>query len=499
MKILFVASECVPFCKTGGLADVVGALPKALRQKRHDVRIILPKYKAIRGQEFGIKETGEWVHVPMGWGRVEKADIRVTKTEKGIPVYFINHEGYFGRPGIYRGPFGEYPDNAERFIFFCKAVLEACKAMQFRPDIIHCHDWQTGLIPMYLKVNLKGDAFFQHTASVFTIHNIVHQGIFPKTLMEVTGFSWNEFRMDQFEYYDNICFMKAALMNAERLTTVSPTYAQEIQSTYEFGRGMEGVLRGQSYKLLGILNGLDPDDWNPAKDPFLAAPFDADRLEARRECKAALQKSLKLNVDASIPLLGMVARIDRQKGVDLLAQIIPDLMNRYNIQMIVLGQGDEDLLREFEQDARQYPGHIRVCTDFNEPLAHHIYGGSDVFLMPSRFEPCGLSQMIAMRYGAIPVVGNTGGLHDTVTQAGSASGTGFLFQAGSAPAFMGAIEQALTMLRNREAWTALQRRAMNEDFSWTTSVPAYLSVYRQALGRRSKPSGRRRSQFPKTR
>jgi len=498
MKILFVASECVPFCKTGGLADVVGALPKALRQKRHDVRIIIPKYRAIRGQEFGIKETGEWVRVPMGWGRVETADIRAAKTEKGIPVYFVNHEGYFGRPGLYRGPFGDYPDNGERFVFFCKAVLEACKAMQFRPDIIHCHDWQTGLIPMYLKVLLKSDAFFQHTASIFTIHNIIHQGLFPKTLLEATGFSWNEFRMDQFEYYDNISFMKAALNNADQLTTVSPTYAQEIQSSYEFGQGLEGALRNHASKLSGILNGLDQDDWNPSKDPFLAAPFDSDHLDSRKECKAALQKSQRFTIDPSIPVLGMVARIDRQKGVDLLAQIVTDLLRRHNVQIVLLGQGDDDLLREFENDARQYPGHVRISTDFNEPLAHHIYGGSDIFLMPSRFEPCGLSQLIAMRYGSIPVVANTGGLHDTVIQAGSTSGTGFLFQSGSAPALLGAIEQSLAMLRNSEAWTALQRRAMNEDFSWTASVSAYLAVYRKALGRSAKSPGRPRSKLHRT-
>src|ERR1019366_8335936 len=463
MKILFVASECVPFCKTGGLADVVGALPKALRQKRHDVRIILPKYKAIRGQEFNIKETGEWVRVPMGWGRTETADIRAAKTEKGIPVYFINHEGYFGRPGLYRGSSGEYPDNAERFIFFCKAALEACKAMQFRPDVIHCHDWQTGLIPMYLKVLLKNDAFFQHTASVFTIHNIAYQGLFPKTLLEVTGFSWKEFTMDQFEYYDNISFMKAGLTCADAVTTVSPTYAQEIQSAYEFGRGMEGLLRNRSRSLVGILNGLDVEEWGPSKDPFLAAPFDIDHLEARAESKAALQKSLKLMVDPNIPLLGMVARIDHQKGVDLLTQIIPDLMNRHNVQIVILGQGDDDLLRELERDAKQYPGHIRIVTDFNEPLAHHIYGGCDLFLKPSRFEPCGLSQLISMRYGTIPVVADIGGLHDTVRAATLDTGTGFVFSAGSAAGFFGAIQEALGWIRDPAAWAALQRRAMDEN------------------------------------
>jgi starch synthase len=483
MKILFVASECVPFCKTGGLADVVGALPKELREKRHDVRIILPKYKTIRGQEFGIKETNEWVRVPMGWGRVESADIRATKTEKGIPVYFINHEGYFGRSGLYRDSRGDYPDNGERFIFFCKAVLEACKAIQFRPDIIHCHDWQTALVPMYLKVLLKGDAFFQHTGSVFTIHNIAYQGIFPKTLLEVTGFSWKEFTMDQFEYYDQISFMKAGLAFADVLNTVSPTYAREIQGSYEFGRGMEDLLRKRTKELFGILNGLDVDDWNPAKDPFLARPFDADRLEARREGKSALQKLLKLSLAPEVPVLGMVARIDQQKGVDLLTQIIPDLMNRNNVQIVVLGQGDESLLRQFEHFSKQYPGNIRLSTDFNDPLAHHIYGGCDLFLMPSRFEPCGLSQMISMRYGAIPIVANTGGLHDTVTPATRDAGTGFLFQPSNAPAFLNAIQEALQFYRDSPVWEALQRRAMSEDFSWTASAPEYLAIYRRALGR----------------
>lgn len=497
MKILFAASECVPFCKTGGLADVVGALPKALRQKRHDVRIILPKYKAIRGQEFAIKEAGEWVRIPMGWGRMETADIRITKTEKGIPVYFVNHDGYFGRPGLYRGPAGEYFDNGERFIFFCKAVLEACKAMQFRPDIIHCHDWQTGLIPMYLKVLLKSDAFFQHTASVYTLHNIAYQGLFPKTLLEVTGFSWKEFTIDQLEFYDKISFMKAGMVFADGLTTVSPTYAQEIQSSYQFGWGLEGVLKERATSLVGILNGLDVEEWNPANDPFLAAPFDADHLDARRECKAALQQSLKFTVDPRIPVLGMVARIDHQKGVDLLAQIIPELMNQHNVQLVVLGQGDSDLMREFERDAQQYPGHIRLCTDFNDPLAHHIYGGSDLFLMPSRYEPCGLSQMISMRYGAIPVVANTGGLHDSVHQAGRESGTGFLFQPDNAAAFLSAVQEALLMFRDPGSWAALQRRAMNETFSWATSVESYLHVYRKALGRLSGSVSKRKPKISK--
>ncbi len=485
MKILFVASECVPFCKTGGLADVVGALPKELRHKRHDVRVILPKYKTIRGQEFSIKETGESVRVPMGPGRVETADIRMAKTEKGIPVYFVNHEGYFGRQGLYRGPQGDYPDNAERFIFFSRAVLETCKAMQFRPDIIHCHDWQTGLVPMYLKILHKDDAFFQHTASAFTIHNIAYQGIFPKSYLEMTGFSWKEFTMDKLEFYDQLCFLKAGLAFADCLNTVSPTYAKEIQGSYEFGRGMEDTLRTRTKDLFGILNGIDTEEWNPAKDPFLARSFDIDHLAERHASKAALQKQLRLSVGADIPVLAVVARIDQQKGIDLLVRIIPELLNRQNVQIVILGQGDEAIMQQLNYFAGQYPGHIRVSSDFNEPLAHHIYGGCDLFLMPSRFEPCGLSQMISMRYGAIPVVANTGGLHDSVKPVAGDSGTGFVFQPGNAGGFLSAIYEALALYKDPVAWEVLQRRAMSEDFSWSASVLTYLNMYRRALGRKA--------------
>jgi starch synthase len=470
----------------------MGALPKELRKDRHDVRLILPKYKSIRSQEFGIKETGEWVRVPMGSRGLVAADIRMTRMDKGIPVYFVNQERYFGRPGLYRGPQGEYPDNGERFVFFSRAALEACKAVQFRPDLIHCHDWQTGLVPMLLKRQLAGDAFFQHSASVFTIHNIAYQGVFPKSLLEMTGFTWKEFTIQQFEYYDQICLLKAGLVNADRLSTVSPTYAKEIQSSYEFGLGMEGILSDRAKFLYGILNGIDTEEWNPAKDPFLARPFDAEHLGARAECKAALQESLRLPVAAEIPVLGMVARIDRQKGVDLLAEIIPELMNRRNVQIVILGQGDNALLRELQRYALQYPGQIRLSTHFNEPLAHHIYGGSDLFLMPSRFEPCGLSQMISMRYGGVPVVANTGGLHDSVQSAGPNSGTGFLFQPGNASAFLNTLLEALAFREDVPRWEALQRRAMSEDFSWKGSVEAYLDLYRRALGRKTPRKSRSR-------
>jgi starch synthase len=485
MKILFVASECVPFCKTGGLADVVGALPKELRKKRHDIRIMLPKYKAIRGQEFNIKETGEVVRIPIGT-RIETGDVRVSKTEKGVPVYFINHEGYFGRSGLYRSSEGDYPDNAERFGFFSRAVLEACKAINFRPDVIHCHDWQTGLVPAFLRVHYATDAFFQHTATVFTIHNIAYQGVFPKDILPALGFTWSEFTMDKMEFYDHVSFLKAGLTYADKLTTVSPTYARQIQNAPEFGRGMEGTLRARARDLDGILNGLDLDEWNPAQDPFLAKPYHIDSREGRKDCKASLQQHLKLTKSPRTPLLGLVARLDQQKGIDLLAQIVPELMEQ-GVQIVILGQGDPVLLERMERFEQQYPRAFRIRSDFNEPLAHHIYGGSDVFLMPSRFEPCGLGQLIAMRYGSIPVVMNTGGLSDTVIPIGpNDTGTGFVFYETTAQALHTSIRQALKMYTDETAWNRLQTRAMQTHFSWEESAQRYVDTYRRALGRGGK-------------
>ncbi len=486
MKILFVASEAVPFCKTGGLADVIGALPKELRKSRHDVRLILPKYKSIRGQEFGLKETGEWVRVPVA-DRIESADIRTAKTDRGVRVYFVNHEGYFGRAGLYQGQGQDFPDNAERFSFFCRAALEACKAMEFRPDVIHVHDWQTSLIPVYLKTLYAGDSFFQHSASVLTIHNNAYQGIFPKEWLASTGLSWNEFTMDKLEFYDQLNFLKGGIVYADAITTVSPTYASQIQNAYEFGRGLEGSLRNRARDIFGIVNGLDVEEWNPAKDPFLAKSFDLGSIKPRLDCKTALQKALGLTVAPQTPLLGLVARLDPQKGVDLLADILPDLLAQ-GVQGVVLGQGDRVLEARLKQIESQSPRSFRLRTDFNEPLAHHIYGGCDLFLMPSRFEPCGLGQMIAMRYGAVPVAARTGGLEDTIVPVGKQTGTGFLFHPGSAAAFLGAIREALHWFTDKAQWAAIQQRAMSVDFSWAPSTQAVLQVYRHVLGRKTRRS-----------
>ncbi len=495
LKILFTASECVPFCKTGGLADVVGSLPKALRQQRHDVRIILPKYKSIRTHEFNLRDTGEKVHVPVGSGW-QDAKIFEVRIDPKLTVYLLENDRYFGRPGLYRSAEGDYADNAERFIFLSRASLEACKALEFRPDVIHCHDWQTGLVPAYLKTVYRRDAFFQHTASIFTIHNIAYQGQFPKDTLALAGLPWEEYHLHGLEFYGHMNFMKAGLIYSDLLTTVSPSYAREIQSSSMYGFALEGVLRHRSKDLFGILNGLDMEEWNPSSDPFLAKPFDAAHLQDRRESKTHLQQIAQLTPNPKAPLLGIVARLDVQKGLDLVANIVPDLM-RHGVQLVVLGQGDPQLQRQYEQMAKRYPGQFYYCSEFNEPLAHYIYAGSDIFLMPSRFEPCGLSQMIAMRYGAIPVVTATGGLLDTVLPFGPGdTGTGFLFYDPTPSALMKEITRALTVFHDEPIWTRLQLRAMAADFSWTLSAQKYVDAYRLALGRRS-PSRVKSRRTPK--
>lgn len=484
MKILFAATEAVPFCKTGGLADVIGALPKALRRKRHDVRVMLPKYKSIRVQEFGLKQTRDRVRVPVG-EHIETGEIWTTKSDTGVPFYFIQHEGYFGRPGLYRSPDGDYPDNAERFIFFSRAVLEACKAIDFQPDVIHCHDWQTGMVAAFLKIQKQTDAFFQHTTSVFTIHNLAYQGIFGREAVLLAGLPWSEFTYDKLEYHGKLSFLKAGLAYSDMLTTVSPTYAKQIQSSPEFGVGMEGLLLHRSGDLAGILNGLDLDEWDPAQDPFLAKPFHVDALATRADCKTFLQHSLKLPHAPRAPMLGLVARLDSQKGIDLLADIVPDLAAE-GAQIVVLGQGDDVLRQRLERLELQFPENFRLRSDFNEPLAHHIYGGIDIFLMPSRFEPCGLGQMIAMRYGSIPIVMYTGGLADTVTPVGAPNtGTGFVFYDARANAFLATIRQAIALYTSQPDWIELQKRAMRTLFPWDDSAQRYVDVYHRAQGRGS--------------
>jgi starch synthase len=485
MKILFAASEAVPFCKTGGLADAVSALLSALKQKGEDVRLVLPKYRDVDAARHGLKALDLELTLPLG-DSYEPARLWEGRLDRRVPVYFVDAPKYFDRAGLYRDSAGaDYPDNDERFILFSRAVLETAKAVDFRPDAVHTHDWQTGLIPAYLATLYRFDAFFLRTAAVFTIHNIAYQGLFPKNTLFLAGFSWADFTPDRLEFYDQVNFLKAGLIFAHALTTVSPQYAREIQ-TPAFGRGMEGILQARAKDLFGVLNGLDTRLWNPGRDPHIAKKFSAERPDPRRLCKAALQKDAALTEAPDAPLIGMVSRLDPQKGFDLALAAIEEFL-RDGAQFVVLGQGDKAVETSLRALVKRYPGQAAFESNFNEPLAHKIYSGADIFLMPSRFEPCGLGQMIALLYGAVPVVTPTGGLKDTVAPVtpDGADGLGFVAESATAPAVAAALRRAVSLYRTSPAaWKALQKRGMSSSFSWGESVEKYRELYRLALARK---------------
>lgn len=485
MKVLFAASEAVPFCKTGGLADVAGALPRALKRKGQDVRLILPKYREISADRFGLQPLGLKLTLPLGDGN-EVATLWKGKLDRRIPVYFVDVPKYFDRDGLYQGPDGkDYPDNDERFALFSRAVLETAKAVDFRPDVIHAHDWQTGLIPAYLNTLYRSDAFFLPTASLFTIHNIAYQGIFPKNTLFMAGFSWADFTPDRLEFYDQVNFLKAGLVYADVVNTVSPAYAQEVLGP-EFGRGMEGVLKARTKTFFGVLNGLDLQEWNPGMDAHLARRFTVKQIERRAVNKARLQEACGLDPDPKAPLLGMVSRLDPQKGVDLVLGAAPGFLAD-GCQLTVLGQGDKEYEATLTSLAKRHPGRVAYSAEFDEPLAHRIYGGADIFLMPSRFEPCGLGQMIALRYGAVPVVTPVGGLKDTVFpfDPENQQGVGFVARDLSPAAYREALAEALQAYRKQpESWKEMIRRGMACSFGWAKSVEKYLELYRLAGARK---------------
>jgi starch synthase len=471
------ASECVPFVKVGGLADVVGSLPKALKSRRHDVRIIIPKYRKIDDEKYGLRTLPCRLLIPVG-NRYESVTIKEGSIGQGIPVYFIENDRYFNRAEVYRTPDGDYPDNRERFIFFSRAVLETCKALNFQPDIIHCHDWQTGLIPVYLKTVYRCDGFYCNTATVYTIHNIAYQGMYDADTVALAGFAWYDFTWDRLEYYGKFNFMKAGLVYADVLSTVSPSYALEIQRD---GRGMEGVLRSRTRNVYGILNGIDYAEWNPLTDQHIMAHFSRENREGKVQCKADLQQYCRLPQKPEAMVLGAVSRLDPQKGYDLVAGILPRLL-ALNVQLVVLGSGDRALQNLLKDLAVQHPDQVSVHFEFNDPLAHKIYAGADAFLMPSRFEPCGLGQMIALAYGTIPIVNKTGGLADTISNfdAKSKKGNGFVFTSAQVTEFRMAVERAYRLFQHRKQWDLVMTNAFKSDFSWKKAVGAYMKLYQKA-------------------
>ncbi len=479
MKILFVASEVSPLAKTGGLADVTGSLPKILKEMEHDIRIIMPFYKTVETAGFTIRKGRKGVEFPMG-GAIQKGLLRQTSLGD-IPVYLVENKEYFQRDFLYGSPSGDYPDNHRRFAFFCRAVLQLLKRMDFRPDIIHCHDWQTALIPIIMKYEHKEDPFFMRTAVIYTIHNLAYQGIFPKESLPEMGLDLSCFTVDRLEYYGNVNLMKGGILTADIINTVSETYCREIQ-TQEMGCGMDGLLRQRSHDLYGILNGIDYSLWNPETDREIFKNFTVSTLSGKAANKKKLQKLLGLDQVKDVPVLAMVTRLSAQKGLDLLEPLLPKFQAE-KLQLVILGTGDEKYMQLLTDYKTTAPGNISINLEFRPHLAHQIYAGSDMFLMPSHYEPCGLGQLIALRYGTVPIVRKTGGLADTVFDAREnyKEPNGFTFDDYTPEAFWEAITRALESYGERKKWEKIMRNGMNADFSWESSAKKYDELYRKGL------------------
>jgi starch synthase len=475
LRILFVSAEVAPYAKVGGLADVAGSLPKALRALGHDVRVIMPRYGRIDPDRFDLQPALDAFPVSLG-ERDEPASLRQTVLDGGVPVYLVESERYFAREAIYG-----YPDDGERFLFFCQAVLEAPKELDWQPDIVHCNDWHTAIIPNLLRTAHEDDPFYAGTASVFTVHNLAYQGVFDQKVLAITGLGGSFLRPQIGERSDQIDLMSQGILYADVVNTVSPTYAQEIL-TPEYGEGLDPVLRYRKARLFGILNGLDTERFDPASDPHLLTPYDAASLERKVENKLALQREGSLTEDPSIPMVGVVSRLADQKGFDLLEPIIEPLLSEAGVQLALLGTGDEHYQSFFRRIGERHPDRAAIALTFDVALAQRIYGGADMFLMPSRYEPCGLGQMIAMRYGTVPVVRRTGGLADTITdyQPSTREGNGFVFEDYTSHACFVALIRAVETFRRPEEWRGLQRRGMEADLSWAASAQRYVELYARA-------------------
>ena len=486
LRVLFVTPEAVPFAKTGGLADVAGALPKSLRALGCEIKVIMPYYRMVKDSGLPHQYLGEEIEVPIGYERL-KADIYEGRLNQDIPVYLIGREEFFDRPHLYGTPKGDYFDNAERFIFFSRAVLNLCQRLGFSPDIIHHHEWQTGLVPAYLQSVYRNDPLFSHTAAVFTIHNIAYQGLFKKEKFSLTGLPAEMYSPEGIEFWERINFMKAGIVYADAINTVSKKYSEEIQ-TAEYGYGLDGILRKRRESLTGILNGVDYEEWNPAHDPHLIARYDVKDISGKRECKKDLLNEFHLPSSLeNAPLLGMISRLADQKGFDLLMGILEELF-ALDIGFVLLGTGEQKYHDLFTRVAHTYPHKAGIRIAYDDRLAHKIEAGADFFLMPSKYEPCGLNQIYSLKYGTIPIVRATGGLDDTITHYDPVSkkGNGFKFVRYEAKEFLNTIKGAIRFYSQPEHWKQLLRNAMTADFSWERSAEAYLHLYRKALERKKR-------------
>ncbi len=493
MNILVATSEAVPFAKTGGLADVCGSLPIELAKLGHQPAVILPLYRQAHYCGMPIERLGIEFIVPVGSKMVPGHLLKSHLPNSEVPVYLIEQDQYYDREQLYRLDNKDYIDNCERFVFLCRAVLEAIRLLDLRVDVIHANDWQTGLVPAYLKTEYRQLPRYQQMASVFTIHNMAYQGQFWHWDMLLTGLDWKYFNWHQMEFYGKLNLLKTGLVFADSISTVSPRYAQEIL-TAPLGCGLEGVLQHRADVLSGILNGVDEQDWNPANDTNLPARYAADSVARGKPlCKAKLQEELGLPQRADVPLVGFIGRLVEQKGIDLVSEVLQQWVQVSDVQWVFLGTGEAKYHRLLERLVERFPQKIAVKLDFSNPLAHRIEAGADLFLMPSRFEPCGLNQLYSLKYGTLPVVRATGGLADTIVDANEATlaaGTanGFSFQEYSPLALGETLRRACDTFGRKETWKRLIATGMRQDWSWARSARQYAKLYEETVARSRQPA-----------
>jgi starch synthase len=497
MKILHATTEAVPFAKTGGLGDVCGSLPIELARLGHDVAVIMPAFRHVYQANVPIEATGVSLDIPVGSKMVPGRLLRSHLPGSDVPVYLVEQDAFFDRPELYRENGQDYRDNCERFVFFSRAVLEAIRLLDLKTDLIHANDWQTALIPAYLMTEYRILPTYEAAAVVFTIHNLAFQGNFWHWDMLLTGLDWKYFNWRQMEFFGNLNFMKTGLTFADAISTVSPRYAKEIQST-PLGCGLEGVLQHHADNLTGIVNGVDYEQWNPATDTHIAAPYDAETVtKGKPVCKRQLQRELGLPEDPEAPLVATIGRLTDQKGFDLIAQVIPQWVREIPVQWVILGTGEAKYHKLLRELADRSPNKVAVRLEFNAAMAHKIEAGADVLLMPSRFEPCGLNQLFSLKYGTVPVVRATGGLADTITSmthetmaAGTANG--FAFREYSPLALSETLRQACDLYcTNRQLWQQLMSVGMHQDWSWARSARQYVGLFERTLNkrRRAVPAG----------
>ncbi len=480
LNITFISSEATPFAKTGGMADVCGALPIELEKLGLELILVMPYYKQVAQTKPKPRKTRHSVTVRIA-GKEIKGDVYSRKITDHFRAYFIDNPDFFARQELYGTPHGDFPDNAQRFGFFCKAALNLLPALAFQPDIIHVHDWQTALVPFLLKTERRNDTFYSRTKTVLSIHNLAYQGLFDKTVLHGLNISRDWFTPKGMEFYGKVNFLKAGLITADNISTVSKKYSLEMQ-TPEYGCGLDGVLKEQGGHIQGILNGVDYSEWHPQRDKYIVKDYSLDDMSGKMDCRHNLLQEYNLTAKDDTPIIGIISRLADQKGFDILAKAMPSLAEM-DLRILLLGTGENKYHSLFKKMQKKYHEHLGVRLAFNNSLAHKIEAGSDLFLMPSRYEPCGLNQIYSLKYGTIPIVRATGGLDDTIENFNPETGTGngFKFKEYSSRALIAKVKEALDMYRHKDYWQKLVINAMGQDFSWPNSARKYVKLYQNLL------------------